>query len=579
MTQFDKHELFRLCDAVIEDNSTESELARLNEILDGNEAALQSYATYMMLHGELFWHAEMHPSGPVTESMEWSPEFEHRPGSLSRLSLAAMLMVGAALGILLVWAWSPGNDNQIVEKSPVRIEIPNPIVARITGTRNCRWADSVGQQEPIGYDSPVYAGQQLNLVDGFAEITFLSGVKVILQAPAKLDLSTADSSILRHGRMTASVPKGAEGFQIACNGITIIDRGTEFGLNSKESGKTEVRVFDGLVEGFVKTDSSSNFQKVSWKTNDSAEFDPNTKLITKVSQPSNFVRSLSQSVSSQQGILASEDFDYPVGRLAGQNAGFGWGGPWDNISIEGAAPGSNAVGAGSILVDGIDHLGNHAVLSGQFNRIRRILGTSFSGVFDTADLIENQDGARLIGKDGKTIYISFTQRVKKPEDVFYGFELNRGDGNSNRVVCVGHAAAKAWIDGPPRRPNVHAGVTGWAVTSEFNGRDNRLLELGDLGPPTSEPVLVVLKIEFGSQNDDQITAYVNPESLVDESVCSTDAKGNGNFAFDRISLANFEGEKSYEVDHIRIGTAFAAVTRRAGNLPTSIRLPDSKMDE
>ena len=346
-------------------------------------------------------------------------------------------------------------------------------------------------------------------------------------------------------------------------------------MNSKKSGKTEVRVFDGLVEGFVKTGSSSNFQKLSWRTNESAEFDPDTKSISEVKHPSNFVRSLSQSISSEQGILASEDFDYPVGRLAGQNAGYGWGGPWDNISVQGGQPGSNAVGAGSIQIEGIDHLGNHAVLNGQFNRIRRNLGTSFSGVFDTADLIENQDGARLIGKDGKTIYISFTQRVDKPKDVFYGFELNRGDGNSNRVVCVGHAAAKAWIDGPPRRPNLHAGVTGWALTSEFNGKNNRLLELGDLGIPTSEPVLVVLKIDFGHQNHDRITAFVNPESLVDESACNVKASGVGNFAFDRISLANFEGDKSFEVDHIRIGTAFAAVTHRTVSLQPIFQLPDA----
>lgn len=271
--------------------------------------------------------------------------------------------------------------------------------------------------------------------------------------------------------------------------------------------------------------------------------------------------------------MASEDFDYPVGRLAGQNAGYGWGSPWDNISIEQNQPASNGVGGGSIPVDGIDHLGNHAVLSGQFNRIRRILGTSFSGVFDTADLIENQDGARLVGRDGRTIYVSFTQRVEKPKDVFYGFELNRGDGNANRVLCLGHGAAREWIAGPPRRPNKHAGVTGWAVTSEFNGENNRLLDIGDLGEPGTEPVLIVMRIDFGQYNNDRVTVYVNPKSLADESSCDATVTGTGNFAFDRISLANFEGDKTYEVDHIRIGTAFGAVTRKSDNLNFVSRLP------
>ena len=208
---FDKYELLRLCDAIIEETATTTESARLEQILDGNKDALQAYSTYMMIHGELFWHCEMHSAESSQFGVNLSSPVGTPKGSLSRFSLAAMLMVGAALGMLLVWAWSPESTEQVVAMAPNRVEIPDKVVARITGTRNCRWADSENQKAPVGYDSPVYAGQQLSLVDGFAEITFLSGVKVILHAPAKLDLSTADSSILREGRLTASLPKGAEG--------------------------------------------------------------------------------------------------------------------------------------------------------------------------------------------------------------------------------------------------------------------------------------------------------------------------------------------------------------------------------
>ena len=573
---FDQEELFELCDAIIDEHATSAQTERLRQLLDGNQQAQQDYSSYMMLHAEIFWQTEMFASQnqphAIADSLDGSANPSYFSSSISRLWLAAMLMLGAGLGMLLVWVWTPNANTPVVASNPVERIAEQQLVARVTGTRNCRWALSE-DNEPIGFDSPIYAGQELQLVDGLAEITFLTGVRVILQAPARLDLSSLDRGILHEGKLTASVPKAAEGFQIACRGITIVDRGTEFGLNSKKSGETEVHVFQGLVDGFVRTNDSGTFRKVSWKTNESAQFSPATRQITAVERPSNFVRSLSQSISSQQGILASEDFDYPVGQLAGQNGGYGWGNPWDNISVEAGLSQSNEIGAGSIPVQGIDHLGNHAVLSGQFNRIRRILGTSFSGVFDTAGLIENQDGARLVGKDGRTIFISFTQRVDRPRDVFYGFELNRGDGNANRVLCVGHAAARAWIEGPPRRPNKEAGVTGWAVTSEFNGQDNRLLDLGDLGQPGTKPVLVVLRIDFGKQNQDQVTVYVDPESLVDEKSCTPRVIGTGNFAFDRVSLANFEGDKTYEVDHIRIGTAFAAVTRRTDNLEFISQLP------
>ena len=96
---------------------------------------------------------------------------------------------------------------------------------------------------------------------------------------------------------------------------------------------------------------------------------------------------------------------------------------------------------------------------------------------------------------------------------------------------------------------------------EFNGKKNSLLELGDLGEETSDVSLFVIKISFGPGNKDLIEVFKDPESLWDEEQCSPDVMGEGNFAFDRISLANFEGNKTFEVDHIRIGTSFSAVTR------------------
>jgi hypothetical protein len=46
-----------------------------------------------------------------------------------------------------------------------------------------------------------------------------------------------------------------------------------------------------------------------------------------------------------------------------------------------------------------------------------------------------------------------------------------------------------------------------------------------------------------------------------------DAELTGNFAFDRISLGNFHGTKVHEVDEIRVGTTFRAVTGRRSRGP------------
>jgi len=152
-----------------------------------------------------------------------------------------------------------------------------------------------------------------------------------------------------------------------------------------------------------------------------------------------FVRSMLPSSGLHDGLLAYESFDYPEGPLAAQNGGFGWAGTWFDIAddIE-AGPSSNRVMSGSLAIEGIMPQGNRAAQTSQKNRIRRSLSTSVGGVFDVAGLVENQDGLRLVGRDGQEVYISFIQKVSALGDNFYGVELYRGDGNPNRVLCVGH---------------------------------------------------------------------------------------------------------------------------------------------
>jgi hypothetical protein len=177
------------------------------------------------------------------------------------------------------------------------------------------------------------------------------------------------------------------------------------------------------------------------------------------------------------------------------------------------------------------------------------LSTSIGGVFDAAGLVENQDGMRLVGRDGSTVYLSFLQRVSKTNDVFYGLELHRSDGNANRVLCIGHGAEG----------------TAYGVTSNYNIYGSR--NFPSLGEEDTNTSFFVVRITFGSGNRDRVEVFRNPESLVDEDACVADAELTGNFAFDRISLGNFHGTKVHEVDEIRVGTTFRAVTGRRSRGP------------
>ena len=263
-----------------------------------------------------------------------------------------------------------------------------------------------------------------------------------------------------------------------------------------------------------------------------------------------FVCSLEPTTGPRDGLLAYEGFEYPEGPLDAQNGGYGWAGAWFGVAADAqAGPDTNGVAAGSLTAKGIVPLGNRAVQTAQQNRIRRTLATSIGGVFDGAGLVEDRDSVRLIGRDGTQVYLSFLQRVSQlsaSKSEFYGVELHRADGNSNRVLSIGNGAEE----------------TGYGVTSNYNvyGAGN----FPSLGDEDTIANLIVVKITFGVDNRDVVEVFRNPESLRDEQDCTVDAVLHGNFAFDRIGIASFHGTKLHEVDEIHLGTHFLAVTGRWG---------------
>lgn len=419
------------------------------------------------------------------------------------------------------------------------------VVARITGTQNCLWNNSGSS---VGYGSKLVAGQRLELLEGLAKITFQDGATVLLESPASFVVDAPHEVALHTGRMAAVVPRESRGFRVHTRTLDIFHVGTEFGLLARESGAAEVHVFNGLMKADVLDAAGNPHSRLELNASEAARVNPvSTTIVEFPANEAAFVRSMIPSSGPQDGLLAYEGFEYPDGPLASQNGGFGWAGPWFDIEADSdAGPDSNCVGSGSLAVEGIVPLGNRAVQTAQRNRIRRSLGTSVGGVFDVARLVENQDGVRLVGRDGNQVYLSFLQRVSTIDDGFYGLELHRGDGNSNRVLCVGNGAEG----------------TGYGATSNVNAYG--LKNFPSLGQETSEANFYVIKITFGVNNRDIVEIYRNPESLRVESACEVDAVLKGNFTFDRISIGNFDGSKVHELDEVRVGTHFLAVTGRWG---------------
>jgi hypothetical protein len=564
-----QEELGRMVGDMLGGTMTAEDVKRLDSLLSQDEDARRFYNNYMYLHAELYsQHASLEAvesgsdfglpiSGCELEQAGSNPDrveiglgaAQESPQTRKRyrwLAIAAAVVIGAGVSSWVTYSLTrvAASKAPAVAKSTGE---PAADVARITATRNCMWAEAA---KNLGFGSRLSPGQRLDLATGLVEITFNDGAVVVLEGPATFDVDSPGKAELHEGRLAAVVPERAHGFQVATARLNVVDLGTEFGLMAEREGTTEIHVFNGLVKAQLLDEQGKQVRTLELNTAQAARIEPAALVAPIRVRDDEFVRTLSVTAGPHDGLYAYDGFNYPAGPLDEQNGGFGWAGPWFSVEADNKTTSrSNGVKAGSLSFDGLVPVGNRAVQTAQQNRIRRSLGTSVGGVFDAAGLVENQDGVRLIGRDNTVVYLSFLQRVDKINDVFYGFELHRGDGNANRVLCIGNG-----VDG-----------TAYGVTSNFNVYGQR--NFPSLGNENTQTNFFVVRIEFGAGNRDRVEVFRNPASFVDESACKADAELVGNFAFDRISLGNFNGTKIHEVDEIRVGTTFRAVTGRRGRGP------------
>ncbi len=161
-------------------------------------------------------------------------------------------------------------------------------VAHLTEAVNCVWADP---QLPTQSGAALPAGH-LNLVQGFARLTFNSGAQVLLHAPCTFEIKNDMRGYLHGGRLTANVPRRARGFAIETRSVHVIDLGTEFGVHIEPAtGELEVHVFVGEVEAHMIDSEGAPHRTQRLKSNQAARFDtPNNRITSIAVDEQLFVR-------------------------------------------------------------------------------------------------------------------------------------------------------------------------------------------------------------------------------------------------------------------------------------------------
>lgn len=276
----EQFELSQLILESLEGDIPKDRFDQLEKQIKEDPAAAQQYLDQVMNHAVLMWRCEsLHAEAGLSESPEDTrflsamgeyektapavekemPEFITSAPStavrsaetvrrINKFSLAAALTLMAALVMLLVY----------IEVNPIDSSQP---AARIMDSVDAVWAEGQnGRMEPDGQIYP-HAGP-LELNEGYAKIRFEYGTEVILEGPARFEVTGPEEMSVHRGRLYARSPSSAIGFTISSPHLKIIDLGTEFGVKVAGDGTADVHMIQGKASLITGQEGSTQSSEI-----------------------------------------------------------------------------------------------------------------------------------------------------------------------------------------------------------------------------------------------------------------------------------------------------------------------------
>lgn len=240
-------------DRYIEGCLSQEEIHHLEAQLDKNAEAKTSFVDYLHVHAMLQAEGE----SLLAEKPSALVEFPMSSRWLVTMRYAAV--VAFLLGSVWLLRWDFGTRNGTVakthakmvaasmedqKKENIKVEAIKPVsVATLADTRECKWA---GSSLPTSNGARLGVGK-LHLLEGLATVLFDGGAQVTMEAPALMEVVSAEKCRLISGGLVGFVKKGAEGFQVETADAMVTDYGTRFGVTVGEDGRSEVVVLEGEV--------------------------------------------------------------------------------------------------------------------------------------------------------------------------------------------------------------------------------------------------------------------------------------------------------------------------------------------
>ena len=282
MTAEEKNELQSLLMEMTEGALSTEQSHRLAEVIGQHPEAKQQYLEYCQIHTMLAWeHGVLGnlklpdlsdtPKPSSVASSFWKPF----------ITAAAMAGVSVLAGVIL---WS-------IRSEPSQMQ-PGKAVASLTRSVAAN-LELFGALSDFNHGSGVRIGSY-QLDEGLVQITFESGVEVVIEAPASFEIHRPDLIILNEGRLAANVTPEGVGFTVGTPDAEVVDYGTEFAVEVVGQHSSEVHVFRGEVEVQPKQRDTS-IDPVRLVTNQATRIDHSTLIPLGISvDDQRFLRSLDE---------------------------------------------------------------------------------------------------------------------------------------------------------------------------------------------------------------------------------------------------------------------------------------------
>ena len=304
------------CDGTI----TAQDADRLDSLLRHDEQARLFYLAHLQVHGHLLWlhrgerdatgdgsmgtlkPAPMHPTQASPGRKSSAAERALRSGRSLRwlLSLAAALALVAGA----VWRWDQLNQPVPAPTATTTTKTAPATVASLIHVDDARWG---GTELAVGHR--FRPGDTLRLDAGISELVFDNGAHLLAMGPAEIRIDSGEAVEVGRGTVWIEAPPSAYGFRVVTPQATLVDLGTEFGVDVGHDGGTELAVYSGLVECFPLNAGGVAVGRARLRTGQTVQI--NAGITTPVEQPSLRLEKISE-LERVEGVRAYWRFEEAV---------------------------------------------------------------------------------------------------------------------------------------------------------------------------------------------------------------------------------------------------------------------------